>query len=245
MTKQGVPFEWTAEHTKAFDHLKRELSKPTVLGYYDVKDRTRVIADASPVGLGAILMQFDTHGPRIISFASRALKDVEKRYAQTEKEALALVWAVERFQQFLLGKEFELVSDCKPLETIFGPRSKPCARIERWVMRLMAFKYRIIHKPGKTNIADCLSRLSISDDATIDDSLSQRSTEYVNWIVENSTPRAVKISEIEVESSTDEGILAVRKGIYENEWSEAAMPILFQRQYFVTWYTHRDTSDTA
>lgn len=165
LTKHGVSFEWTQKHTNAFNELKNQLAKPTILGYYDVKDRTRVVADASPVGLGAVLLQFDSRGPRVISFASRALTDVEKRYAQTEKEALALIWAVERFKNFLYGKEFELVTDCKPLEIIFGPNSRPCARIERWVMRLMAFKYRIIFKPGKTNIADSLSRLPCSNDS--------------------------------------------------------------------------------
>lgn len=79
--------------------------------------------------------------------------------AQTEKEALALVWSVEHFHIFLYGKEFDLVTDHKPLEVIFGPKSKPCPRIERWVLRLQAYKYKVIYRPGKMNIADPLSRL--------------------------------------------------------------------------------------
>lgn len=62
-----------------------------MLGYYDVNDRTQLIADASPVGLGAVLIQINDSGPRVISYASKSLSDVEKRYAQTEKEALTLV----------------------------------------------------------------------------------------------------------------------------------------------------------
>lgn len=60
---------------------------------------------------------------------------------------------------YLIGKEFELIRDHKALEYIFTPKSKPCARIERWVLRMQAFKYKIVYKPGKTNIADPLSRL--------------------------------------------------------------------------------------
>ena len=118
-----------------------------------------MIADASPVGLGAVLIQIGLNGPRIIAYGNKSLTECEKRYCQTEKEALALVWAVEHFKTYLFGKEFELISDHKPLETIFGQRSKPCARIERWVLRLQAFKYKIIYRPGKSNIADPLSRL--------------------------------------------------------------------------------------
>lgn len=62
----------------------------------------------------------------------------ELNYAHTEKEALALVWAVERFHHFVFGRCFELVTDHKALETLFGAKSKPCARIERWVIRLMS-----------------------------------------------------------------------------------------------------------
>lgn len=134
LTQKGVPFEWRSEHAKAFEEIKKIMSQVGQLGYYDVKDRTAVMADASPVGLGAILAQYDTQGQvRIVSYASKSLTDTESRYCQTEKEALALVWAVERFQVYLLGRQFDLVTDCKALQFLFTPRSKACARIERWV----------------------------------------------------------------------------------------------------------------
>jgi hypothetical protein len=94
-----------------------------------------------------------------VQYAAKALTDVEKRYSQTEKEALAIVWACEKFDFFLYNKEFVLITDHKPLEVIFGPRSKPNARLERWVLRLQAFCYKIVYRPGKSNITDPLSRL--------------------------------------------------------------------------------------
>lgn len=120
---KDVKFEWTEKHSKTFQDIKDALCRVQNLGFYKVEDHTAVIADASPVGLGAILIQFDADGQhRVISFASKSLTETERRYCQTEKEALALVWCVERFQYYLLGKKFDLVTDCKVLELLFSKR---------------------------------------------------------------------------------------------------------------------------
>ncbi|XP_055590161.1 uncharacterized protein LOC129742304 [Uranotaenia lowii] len=194
---------------------------PTTLGYFDVDDRTQLVADASPVGLGAVLMQIKGQNARIIAYASKSLSDVETRYAQIEKEALALVWAVERFHFYLYGRSFDLITDHKPLEAIFSPKSKPCARIERWVVRLQA--YKVIYRPGKTNVVDPLSRLAIKDNycgKTFDECVES----YVNWVASNATPVALKITEIEEASKLDTSIQSVRGGLERNEWSEDALP---------------------
>lgn len=159
LTKKDANFEWGLKQQESFETLKQSLTNDLTLGYYNVKSPTQVVADASPVGLGAVLIQYQGNEPRIISYASRSLTSPEMNYAQTEKEALALVWAVERFHYFLFGRYFELITDHRALETLFGPKSKPCARIERWVIRLMSYKFKVIFKPGKTIIADPLSRL--------------------------------------------------------------------------------------
>ena len=97
---------------------------------------------------------------RVSSYASRSLPDVECRYSQTEKEALALVWACELFSMYITGETFELEADHKPLERIYSRTSKPYVRIERWVLRLQGFNLTVVYRPGKTNIADALSRLN-------------------------------------------------------------------------------------
>ena len=100
--------------------------------------------------------------------ASRSLTDIERRYSQTEKEALALVWACEKFHPYVYGVPFDLVTDHKPLEVLYGPRSKPCARIERWVLRMQPYKFKVKFEPGPSNIADTLSRLvGISNQAAV------------------------------------------------------------------------------
>ena len=129
LAKSGTPFVFGGEQKKAFQELKQWLACAETLGYFDKDARTEVIADASPVGLGAVLTQKQNNGPRVICYASRSLTDTERRYSQTEKEALALVWACQKFHPYVYGVPFDLVTEHKPLEVIYGPRSKPCAHI--------------------------------------------------------------------------------------------------------------------
>ena len=117
-----------------------------------------------------------------------ALMDTEQRYAQIEKEALAVTWACERFQDYLLGTKFKVETDHKPLVPLLS--SKPLdsvpVRVQRFRLRLMRFDYTISLVPGKElNTADTLSRATV---AGIDDSnLRTEMKEYVHSIV-NSLP---------------------------------------------------------
>lgn len=168
---KDTKFEWSHEQAESFRIIKKAMANIENLGFYRVEDHTAVITDASPHGLGAILVQFDECDKhRVISFGSKSLTDTESRYCQTEKEALAIVWGVERFQYYLLGKTFDIYTDCKALSFLFSKRSKPCSRIERWVLRLQAFDYRIIFISGRNNVADALSRLPVQEAKPFDPS---------------------------------------------------------------------------
>lgn len=198
LTRKNVTFKWGTEQENAFKLLKSKLANAETLGIFNVHARTRVIADASPVGLGCVLTQLDKEQRwRVINYASRSLSDCERRYSQTEKEALALVYACERFYNWLYGTEFELVTDHKALEYIFAPKSKPNARIERWVLRLQSFKYKAIYEKGKLNIADALSRLSIRNGERIE---NEKDGRYIAWLVKEITPCAMTTDEINSES---------------------------------------------
>ena len=139
LTHKNVEFKWQSEQQAAFDKLKELIASTTALAYFDVNSETRIVADASPVGLGAVLIQLQVVEWRVIAYASRGLTDVERRYSQTEREALALVWACERFNMYIFGRDFELETDHKPLEYIYSQKSKPSARVERWVLRLCSY----------------------------------------------------------------------------------------------------------
>lgn len=207
---------WNEARQAAFNKLKASLVDIPCLGYYNPKDKTTVIADASPVGLGAVLIQTNGEGSRIIAYGNKTLTECERRYCQTEKEALALVWAIEHFNMFLYGKDFDLVTDHKPLETIFGPKSKPCARIERWVLRLQSYKFNIKYSPGKNNIADPLSRLcKLSADPPL------VGVDYVQNVIDQIKPVAISLQEITECSRQDAEIQAVKKGLYNNQWDDS------------------------
>ena len=116
-----------------------------------------MIADASPVGLGAVLVQKQNNEYKVICYASQSLTAIERKYSQTEREALGLVWACERFHMYLIGHSFELLTDHRPLQFIFSPKSKPCARVQRWMLRMQPYKDTVRYIQGSENIADSLS----------------------------------------------------------------------------------------
>ena len=156
---------------------------------------------------------------RAVAFASRSLSDVERRYSQTEKGALAVVWGCEKFSLYLLKIEsFQFVTDCKALEVIYRPKSKPSARVERWILRLMPFKYTVRHVPSGQNIADCLSRLTKIPTSSQCNNVRE---EYVRMMAISATPRAITTREIGRASAEDEELTTIRKCWKTGNWSTA------------------------
>lgn len=220
LTKKNTTFAWKSEQQKAFQKLKECLTEQPVLSYYDRDAQTQVIVDASPVGLGAVLVQKQKNGAfQPVAYASKALNDVERRYSQTEKEALAVVWGCEKFHLYLLGKHFTLITDHRALEVIYGPRSKPSARVERWVLRLQPYTFEVIYKPGRTNVADILSRLT-SPDTEKGDKFSTVAEEYVYFIATSATPIAMTPKDIEQASADDREMTSLRKAIRTGVWTD-------------------------
>ena len=157
-------FTWGPPQEQAFSKIKEELSNETVLALYDPKALTKVSADASSYGLGAVLLQATDNSSKHwkpIAYSSRSMGPTEQRYAQVEKEALAVTWACEKFSDFLIGMKFSIETDHKPLISLLGSKaiSDLPPRIQRFRMRLMRYEYEIYHVPGKNlYTADALSR---------------------------------------------------------------------------------------
>ena len=163
--------------------------------YFDPSKQSKLVVDASPVGLGAILMQEG----KVISYASKTLSDVESRYSQTEKEALAIVWGCEHYHLYLYGSPFMLYTDHKPLEVIFNnPKSRPPARIERWRLRLQPYDFIVKYRPGTWNPADFMSRQPIDSIDSKSQRHSKIAEEYLSFIMEQTTPKAMRLSKISV-----------------------------------------------
>lgn len=131
-----------------------------VLAYPQFDKPLILTTDASGYALGAVLSQLQENIERPIAFASRTLNDAETRYATNEKEALAIIWAVNKFKPYLYGAKFTLVTDHKPL-TFIKPSDKN-SKILRWRLDLEIFDYEVKYKEGKSNVvADALSRIPI------------------------------------------------------------------------------------
>ena len=220
LLRKDQAFIWGVEQQMAFEELKGLMTSAKALAYFRGDCKTRIVADAGPDGLGAVLLQFQEGEWRAVSYASRNLTEVERRYAQTEKEALALVWACERFNLYVYGRDFELETDRKPLECIFRSRSKPSARIERCVLRLQCHNYRVVYRPGKTNLADALSRLNQSDPKDP----SCENEDFVRFVAQESTPIGLSPREIERESADDPELASVRHYVQTGDWSQCSMP---------------------
>eukprot|EP00731_Ephydatia_muelleri_P028828 Em0020g472a len=181
---------WGAKQDLAFSMLKNEITKPAVLALYDPAADTKVSADASSYGLGAVLLQRDKSSWKPVAFASRSMSDTEKRYAQIEKEALAIVWACDKFSTFVIGKHFTIETDHKPLIPLLSTKhldSLP-PRILRFRLRMARYDYSIEHKPGKQLFtADTLSRAPCPT-ATADNSIPDSEVELFVEALTSSTP---------------------------------------------------------
>ena len=105
LLRKDTPWSWGKDEKNAFIRLKNLISSDMVVAHFDTSLETSIIVDAGPVGLGAILVQKQTDGTlRPVHFASRTLTDVERRYSQTEREALAVIFGCERFHLYLYGQ---------------------------------------------------------------------------------------------------------------------------------------------
>lgn len=193
------------------------ISSP-VLAKFNRNKKTRVSADASSYGIGAVLEQLqhdDVWKP--IYFCSKTLSDAERRYAQIEKEALAVTWACERLEQFLLGMSFHIQTDHKPLTVILETKeiNKLSNRLQRFRMRLLKFNYKIFHVPGKSfAIPDALSRAPLQCGQMDEDvQLKDNNDIYINAVVRQVSAELCSEDHIRNKQNDDPEICKVMKYI--------------------------------
>ena len=147
-------FEWGDEYTVVFDAMKNAVANISKVNYHDANRETRVKCDASHSGLGATLEQQTDEGSWVpISFASRYLNIQEKKYSTNKLQLLAVVWTVDRYKHYLLGKTFTIATDHKALASALdGKQSNKTykSRLTRWVDRLLPYQFEIVHIPAGT-----------------------------------------------------------------------------------------------
>lgn len=200
LLKDDSQWVWDEPQRDAVRKIVEQLTTAPHLKYFDPRADVTISADACLNGLGATL----TQGDRYIMCASRTLTPAEKRYSNIERELLGLVWACERFDQYVRGlPRFKLVTDHKPLVPLINGNDLSSAplRCQRMLMRLMRYNPVAEHVPGKSlTLPDALSRSPV-EEPTGD--LSAEVSIYVNSVVTNMPISDTRLEKIRRETADD------------------------------------------
>ena len=222
VTGQRNAWCWEDSQQDAFEKIKRELSNSPILCAFDLKKKHRLSADASKNALGAVLLQSeDGKMWQPVEYASRKMSEAEKRYAMIEKEALAITWACEKFDYYLVGRKFQIETDHKSLVPLLGSKdlSELPLRVQRFKLRLMRYDYDIFHTPGdQMYLADLLSRPNREgvEDGVIKECASIEL--YVDSYVRNQLVDNVRESELRDALLKDALSQECLKYIRDGEW---------------------------
>jgi hypothetical protein len=153
-------FVWGHDQEQAFDRLKKLMSATETLKYFRVNEPVVVQTDASTEGLGAVLLQEG----RPICYGSRSLTESEKNYAPIELELLAILYGMQKFDQFVFGNpDVTIHTNHSPLESIFKkPLHQAPKRLQSMLLALQRYPSKVVYKPGSEQItADMLSRAPV------------------------------------------------------------------------------------
>lgn len=166
LTKKDVAWTWDDAQEASFRKLKELLTTAPILSQPDYTVEFILRTDASNYALGAALLQGESPADEHpIEYASRLLTPAERNYSTTEREALAVVWAVDKFRGYIDGHRVRVASDHQPLKWLLTLKS-PTGRLVRWAMKLQCYDLHLEYTPGKANvIADTLSRPPCEDES--------------------------------------------------------------------------------
>lgn len=218
-------FRWGDEQRQAFKRVKSAIIENTVKrGFFSNSDKTILYTDASPHALGAVIVQEDAKGNvRIISFASKSLTKTERAYPQAQREALAIVWAVEHYFYFLMGRRFTIRTDAQGLTFIMKRERETSRRIisraEGWFLRLEAYTFDVEYIKGTQNIADPPSRLYRGADREFEDTDMDGTINLIQQVKEIEFGEEVLTqAEIAKETSEDVALQEVLQSMNSGEW---------------------------
>ncbi|XP_026288983.1 uncharacterized protein K02A2.6-like [Frankliniella occidentalis] len=170
---RDTTFKWGDAQHKAAMSLINSLNSE-VLVPYSLHQTLRLTCDASPIGAGAVLAHVsDTGEERPIAYASKSFTTAEQGYSQIEREAAAVIFAFKKFQHYLYGRHFELVTDNTGLMSLLNPKHQRTAvavgRIQRWYLLISSYNFTLKHKRSQEiPHADCLSRIPGEENTPIE-----------------------------------------------------------------------------
>ena len=235
LTHQNIRFYWSDEHEKAFNDVKAALSS-NGLSHFKKGWEIIVWTDASPVGLAVYLFQRNPRNHNeiiLVDCRSRKLTPAEMNWPQIEKEALGAAWGVEREHLYIFGTFFTLTVDCKPLEMIIrNPSAKSTIRIQKILLRLQPYRFKIVHKSGDQNPADYASRHPASEPEPIDFSSTDQLEETLNHLSAMSIPKSITIEQIKSEIDKDVALFNLREMVKRNKFDNKVSECLPFKKFF-------------
>ena len=204
LLRKDVSWTWTSQHDQSFNNIKKAVTSAPVLQYFDPSKPVVIQTDASSTGLGSCLLQ----DGKPIEFTSRALTDPETRYAQIEKELLAIVFACIKFHQYIYCRRVVVQSDHKPLEAIFQKSiASTTPRLQRMLLRLLEYNITVQYTSGKEMyIADTLSRSYLSKEppSRVEREIAEDTVISINTIIADAPVSNSRIDKIRQECLRDE-----------------------------------------
>ena len=189
------------------------------MAYYNPSAETHLIVDTSPCGLCALLNQKQSNGDfRLVVYASRTLTPTERRYSQMEREALAVLFPIQRFIYLHLWYAINSLLCSQSIgKNITSVHQAPTI-IQNFVLKLQQYTFTVKYLKGSENISDILSRTQVN---CADNTTCDLTEHYVNSIVHSNLPIALTLDESQKECEADETINKVIKSIQINRWGKA------------------------
>ena len=213
LLRKGATWTWTSQNEQAFNNIKQAVASAPVLQYFDPSKPVVIQTDASSTGLGSCLMQ----DGKPIEFTSRALTDAETRYAQIEKELLAIVFACIKFHQYIYGRPVVVQSDHKPLEGVFQKSiASTTPRLQRMLLRLLEYNITVQYTPGKEMfVADTLSRSYLIKEppSRVEKEIAEDTVISINTIIADAPVSNSRLQKIREECTRDEEMQLLRQYI--------------------------------
>lgn len=214
LLRKGVSWSWTSQHERAFSDIKQAVTSTPVLQYFDPSKPVVIQTDASSTGLGSCLLQ----DGKPIEFTSRALTDAETRYAQIEKELLAIVFACIKFHQYIYGRPVTVQSDHKPLESVFQKTiASTTPRLQRMLLRLLEYNISVQYTPGREmHIADTLSRSYLREEppSRVEREIAEDTVISISTIIADAPVSNSRLDKIRQECARDEEIQLLREYLH-------------------------------
>ena len=218
LTQKDIAWVWDHPQQEALEKLKQAVMSTPVLRYYNINEEVTLQCDASQSGLGVAMMQ----NGQPVAYASRALSPVETRYAQIEKELLAVVFACDHFDAYIYGRsKVHIQTDHKPLESIVQkPLHSAPKRLQRMLLQLQKYNLEWAYKRGTTMyLADTLSRAHLPDVCACDHEVATNLAKIDHTATTQLAVTKDRLTRISY-ASADDPVLQVLRETIQQGWPE-------------------------